>query len=333
LGAGRERGTWQAYGGAESDFRPERWKGFREDYGFTGKESDVEVGLVYFGKRFLSTSLNRWVSADPLAVHGLGADLNVYAYVSGTALRSTDPQGLDLADFVRGMAAEAKESIVAAAKEMHSSAKADAAAIQAGTKSWSDVAKQQGTEIAKAAVGVKLVESAASTVKRVAKAPGQVSRALKAGSDYEAGRRALRPTLTAMEVAAAAGGARVGATGPAGAKAVSARPTIRAVVSAFIDDTSGALRRPYLRKATREAIEVRAPRDVAGRPIDPNTGKAIEGKPDTGHKTGHEFRREKAAAEAEGLTQRGFNDRMNNPDLYQLEDRSSNRSHKHEKKP
>ncbi len=143
-------------------------------------------------------------------MHALGADLNVYAYVSGAALRATDPQGLDLADFVRGMAAEAKESVVAAAKEVYSSAKADAAAIQAGTKSWSDVAKQQGTEIVKAAVGVKLVESAASTVKRVAKAPGQVSHALKAGSDYEAGRRALRPTLTAMEVAGAVAGTRVG---------------------------------------------------------------------------------------------------------------------------
>ena len=91
-----ERGTWQAYGGGESDFRPERWKGFREDYGFTGKEEDVEVGLQYFGKRYYAPLLNRWVSADPLAVHVPGeADLNVYAYVSGKALKSVDPLGLD----------------------------------------------------------------------------------------------------------------------------------------------------------------------------------------------------------------------------------------------
>lgn len=61
---------------------------------FTGKEDDVEVGLTYFGKRFLSTNLNRWVSAGPLTIHGLGADLNVYAYVSGRALQSVDPLGL-----------------------------------------------------------------------------------------------------------------------------------------------------------------------------------------------------------------------------------------------
>jgi RHS repeat-associated protein len=90
-----ERGTYQAYGAAESDYRPDRWENFREDYRFTGKEEDVTVGLHYFGKRFLSTHLNRWISADPLTVHALGADLNVYAYVSGRSLKSVDPLGLD----------------------------------------------------------------------------------------------------------------------------------------------------------------------------------------------------------------------------------------------
>jgi RHS repeat-associated protein len=90
-----ERGAFQAYGAKESDYRPDRWKGFREDYGFTGKEEDVEVGLAYFGKRFLSPYLGRWVSADPLAIHSPGAaDLNLYAYVRGAALKAIDPLGL-----------------------------------------------------------------------------------------------------------------------------------------------------------------------------------------------------------------------------------------------
>ena len=55
----------------------------------------------------------------------------------------------------------------------------------------------------------------------------------------------------------------------------------------------------YLGKDTKAAIEAAAPRDAAGRPIDPNTRMPIDGKPDIGHKTGSEFRREKAAAEAE----------------------------------
>ncbi|HEY5958768.1 MAG TPA: RHS repeat-associated core domain-containing protein, partial [Polyangiaceae bacterium] len=70
-------------------------RGWASSYGFTGKEEDVEVGLTYFGKRYLSAQLGRWVSADPLAVHAPGkADFNLYAYVSGSLLSDTDPLGL-----------------------------------------------------------------------------------------------------------------------------------------------------------------------------------------------------------------------------------------------
>ena len=91
-----ERMTYQPYGATESDYRPPRWKGFREDYRFTGKEEDVEVGLTYFGKRFLVAPLGRWLTPDPLAVHAPGeADYNLYAYVDGAVLRLFDPIGLD----------------------------------------------------------------------------------------------------------------------------------------------------------------------------------------------------------------------------------------------
>ncbi len=54
------------------------------------------MGLVYFGKRYLNTALQRWVSADPLEVHQPGeADANVYAYVRGRALKNIDPLGLE----------------------------------------------------------------------------------------------------------------------------------------------------------------------------------------------------------------------------------------------
>ena len=89
-----ERSSYQAYGAADSDYRPSRWDFFREDHRFTGKEEDVELGLTYFGKRYYAPQLGRWISADPLAIHELGADLNVYAYVHGHVLTATDPQGL-----------------------------------------------------------------------------------------------------------------------------------------------------------------------------------------------------------------------------------------------
>ncbi|MBI5535278.1 MAG: VCBS repeat-containing protein [Deltaproteobacteria bacterium] len=90
-----ERSTAYAYGAPESDYRPGRWQSFREDYRFTGKEDDIEVGLIYFGARYLNPLLNRWISPDPLAVHSPGtADLNLYAYVHANPLKSVDPAGL-----------------------------------------------------------------------------------------------------------------------------------------------------------------------------------------------------------------------------------------------
>jgi RHS repeat-associated protein len=90
-----EAGSYTAYGSADSDYRPARWGNFREDYRFTGKEEDSEVGLTYFGMRYLSPALGRWISADPLTVHGAGADLNAYAYVHAAILKAVDPVGLD----------------------------------------------------------------------------------------------------------------------------------------------------------------------------------------------------------------------------------------------
>jgi RHS repeat-associated protein len=89
-----EATTYLPFGARESDYRPHRWDSFREPYGFTGKEEDVEVGLTYFGRRFLAPALMRWISPDPLAVHSLGADLNVYAYVHGAVFTAIDPVGL-----------------------------------------------------------------------------------------------------------------------------------------------------------------------------------------------------------------------------------------------
>ncbi|WP_394850975.1 hypothetical protein LZC95_16085 [Pendulispora brunnea] len=97
-----ERTTYLAYGQTESDYRPERWKAFREHYRFTGKEDDVGVGLTYFGARYYIPALGQWASADPLTVHKLESDLNPYAYVLGSPQRLVDPNGLAACDFCIG---------------------------------------------------------------------------------------------------------------------------------------------------------------------------------------------------------------------------------------
>ncbi|WP_394847084.1 hypothetical protein LZC95_06400 [Pendulispora brunnea] len=89
-----ERTTYLAYGQSESDYRPERWKGYREHFRFTGKEDDVGVGLTYFGARYYVAALGQWASADPLTIHVARSDLNPYAYVFGSPQKLVDPMGL-----------------------------------------------------------------------------------------------------------------------------------------------------------------------------------------------------------------------------------------------
>jgi hypothetical protein len=90
------------------------------------------------------------------------------------------------------------------------------------------------------------------------------------------------------------------------------------------------LNRPYIRDHVRAEVERRAPKNEAGQFLDANTGKPIEGKYDLGHKAGYEHWREVKKAEQEGLSQSEFNERMNNPDNFQIECPSENRSRKHE---
>ena len=90
------------------------------------------------------------------------------------------------------------------------------------------------------------------------------------------------------------------------------------------------LHRPYIRNDVRKEVENRAQKNEEGQFLDANTEKPIDGQYDLGHKAGHEHWQEAEKAEQEGLTQTEFNDRMNNPDLYQIEDPHENRSHKHE---
>jgi RHS repeat-associated protein len=88
--------TYSAYGLTESDYRPGRWGEFRENYRFTGKEDDIEVGLTYFGARYYAPHLGTWCSADPVTIHELGSDMNPYSYVGGRVTTAVDPNGEEI---------------------------------------------------------------------------------------------------------------------------------------------------------------------------------------------------------------------------------------------
>lgn len=90
-----ERTTYQPYGAVESDYRDDSGDNRRAFYRFSGKEDDIEVGLTYFGQRYYLAELGRFISPDPLTIHGNASDWNPYAYVRGGVTRRRDPLGLD----------------------------------------------------------------------------------------------------------------------------------------------------------------------------------------------------------------------------------------------
>ncbi len=53
------------------------------------------MGLIYFGARYYSPNLGRFISPDPLTIHGLGGSPNPYEYAHGSPMRYVDPFGLD----------------------------------------------------------------------------------------------------------------------------------------------------------------------------------------------------------------------------------------------
>lgn len=105
-----ELATYMAYGATDTDYRPDRWDEFREEYRFGGKEEDIEVGLQYFGARFYSPYLTVWMSPDPVTIHDLGSDGNPYSYVAGSPLMGVDPDGRELISLVIGVAVAATVS-------------------------------------------------------------------------------------------------------------------------------------------------------------------------------------------------------------------------------
>jgi RHS repeat-associated protein len=87
----------------------------------TGKERDTESGLDYFGARYYSSSMGRWMSPDwnvnvqpvPYASLGDPQSLNLYAYVGNHPLSIIDPDGHNwFTDFAQGLADSTYRPIV-----------------------------------------------------------------------------------------------------------------------------------------------------------------------------------------------------------------------------
>jgi RHS repeat-associated protein len=67
------------------------------EHHFTGKERDAESGLDYFGARYMSSSMGRFMSPDPISFQARmlydPQSFNLYSYVRNNPLSLTDPTG------------------------------------------------------------------------------------------------------------------------------------------------------------------------------------------------------------------------------------------------
>jgi RHS repeat-associated protein len=101
--------------GPYAETNPIRW---------TTKYMDVETELVYYGSRYYSPSLGRWISRDPIEEDG-GA--NLYAFVGNCPLTNYDPVGRDRGKkriAVTGYENKSAEELEAEAKRVRAEAKA-----------------------------------------------------------------------------------------------------------------------------------------------------------------------------------------------------------------
>jgi RHS repeat-associated protein len=65
---------------------------------FTGKERDSESNLDYFGARYFSSTIGRFMSPDPsgltYADPANPQSLNLYSYVQNNPLKFINPRGM-----------------------------------------------------------------------------------------------------------------------------------------------------------------------------------------------------------------------------------------------
>ena len=78
------------YGGTAIIAGKDKTKVQQKRYRYTGKERDDSSGLCYYGARYLTPWLARWISPDSA---GAVDSLNLYIYVGNNPLKYTDPTG------------------------------------------------------------------------------------------------------------------------------------------------------------------------------------------------------------------------------------------------
>ena len=119
----------------------------------------------------------------------------------------------------------------------------------------------------------------------------------------------------------------------AGIKVVRTSDNVVDVVTTANKSNNVMKNRVKLRKGTKEAVKDLAPKTEEGLFVDPNTNMPIEkGQEVFGHKKGQEWSKYKNDPVNKSKTRKEVIEDQNNPEIYQIEDKKSNASHRYEEK-
>ena len=191
-----------------------------DPWGFVGNEEDRGSGISDFHARPYRPELGVFLAVDPVALLspektiGSPNRMFAYAYASSDPITQADANGLTFGEFVHGMWDQGVESLKVTASAAAASVRANAALAMSG-----DIEGAAGNIVVGAAHGM------VQTVKDVGNFGNDFARAVYAGSDYEAGRLAVKPVMTAMTVAAGVMGARMAVEKAGASRAAAAGAT------------------------------------------------------------------------------------------------------------
>ena len=119
--------------------------GCPQNYKFSGKERDPDMGSDYFGARFYKYTMARFYSPDPLGGSlGDPQTLNRYTYVRNNPLRFTDPTGLYICADSSDCSSKQDQAFEAARQNDLKSKDAD---VARAAQAYGDPAKNNGVGV------------------------------------------------------------------------------------------------------------------------------------------------------------------------------------------
>jgi hypothetical protein len=116
-------------------------------------------------------------------------------------------------------------------------------------------------------------------------------------------------------------------------KTVIAKKTAQEIKEKIETKADNTYSRVKVRKPVLEKVKENQPKNEKGELLDPYTFQPLDPlRTDLGHKPGQEWKTRQQMHKDKGSTRKEVIETENDPSLYQLEDRTNNRSHKYEKK-